>query len=183
MDWQPEWLLRAEIKGVLTLLLAVLMSGGGWLISRRWAKSGVVALNEDEGHTTTAASVWVLSLVCAVFAIAIFIFGAVGGIDDDVPNNRLAWSLLIIGFGAGSFVLALMTGLRWGWDAQGMTYSGFWRPRSVAWENLVQFVQRPEGASFVKDSSGRKIKWTKYTMHPEVLTAAVLKHRPDLAKA
>src|SRR6185436_2715663 len=99
----------------MTLILAGLMAGGGWLISRRWSKRGIVALNEEAGHTTTAPSVSVLAIVCAIFALAIFVFGEVSGIDDAIPNNRLAWSLLILGFGIGSFLLALMTGFRWGW--------------------------------------------------------------------
>jgi hypothetical protein len=181
MDWQPEWLLKAEIKGVVTLLLLGLMSGGGWLISRRWAKSGVVAIGEAEGHTTTAASVWVLSAICALFALSIFLIGILDGIDASVPNNRLAWSLLVIGFAAGALLLALMTGLRWTWNAQGISYRGLWGVRSMFWTDLVRFVCRAEGASFVVDRTGRKISWTKYTMHPEALAAAVGKYRPDLA--
>ena len=183
MDWQPEWLLKAEIKGVMTLLMAGLMTGGGWLISRRWAKQGIVALDDATGHTTTAPSISVLAIICALFAIAIFIGGEAAGIDDTIPNNRLAWSLLIIGFGAGSFLLALMTGFRWGWDAEGISYKGFGRSRSFAWSDLIQFVPRVEGASFVRDKSGKKIKWTKYTMHPEILAAAVARYRPDLVAA
>ena len=183
MDLQPEWLLKAEVKGAVTVVLAGLMSGGGWLISRRWSKAGIVALDADTGHTTTAPSVSVLAVICALFAIAIFIFGEVSGIDDSIPNNRLAWSLLIVGFGAGSFLLALMTGFRWRWDAEGIAFTGFWRTRRFAWANIVQFVRRGEGASFVKDKSGKKISWTKYTMHPEVLVAAIAKYRPDLVTA
>ena len=181
MDWQPEWLLKAEIKGVMTMLLAGLMAGGGWLISRRWGKTGVIALGEAEGHTTTAPSVSVLAIVCAVFALAIFIGGEIYGIDDQIPNNRVAWALLIAGFGAGSFLLALMTGFRWRWDAQGLSYTRFGLTRSFRWGDLVQFKPRVEGASFVRNSAGRKIVWTKYTMHPEMLIAAVTRYRPDLA--
>ena len=183
MDWQPEWLLKAEIKAVMTALLAGLMAGGGWLISRRWARTGVIAIDESEGHTTTAPSVSVLSIVCALFALAIFVGGEIYGVDSDIPNNRLAWALLILGFGAGSFLLALMTGFRWRWDAQGISYTRFGLTRTLSWGEIVQFKPRAEGASFVKSQSGRKIVWTKYTMHPEVLVAAVKHYRPDLAAA
>jgi hypothetical protein len=183
MDWQPEWLLKAEIKAVMTTLLAGLMAGGGWLISRRWAKTGIVALDETEGHTTTAPSVSVLAIICALFALAIFVFGEVYGVDDSVPNDRLAWALLIVGFGAGSFLLALMTGFRWRWDAQGISYTRFGLTRRLSWDDLVQYVRRSEGASFVRGKSGKKIIWTKYTMHPEVLAAAIARYRPDLVPA
>jgi hypothetical protein len=180
MDWQPEWLLKAEIKAVMTVLLAGMMAGGGWLISRRWARTGVIALDASEGHTTTAASVSVLAIVCGVFGLAIFVGGEVYGVDGEIENNRLAWALLITGFCAGSFLLALMTAFRWRWDAQGMAYTRFGFTRTLAWCDLVQFTPRSEGASFVKAKSGKKIIWTKYTMHPEALVAAVTRYRPDL---
>jgi hypothetical protein len=183
MDWQPEWLLKAEIKAVFTVILAGLMAGGGWLISRRWARTGVVALNEADGHTTTAPSVSVLAIICAIFALGIFAAGEIYGIDDSISNDRLAWALLIVGFGAGSFLLALMTGFRWRWDAQGISYTRFGLTRSFSWSELVQFVGRTEGPSFVRHASGKKIIWTKYTMHPEVLAAAVARYRPDLVTA
>src|SRR5215468_1653140 len=110
MEWQPEWLLKAEVKAVVTALLAGIMAGGGWLISRRWSKLGIVALDAEAGHTTTAPSVSVLSAICALFAFAIFVGGELYGIDDTIPNNRLAWCLLVLGFGFGAFLLALMTG-------------------------------------------------------------------------
>ena len=183
MDWQPEWLLKAEIKVVMTAVLAGLMAGGGWLISRRWAKSGIIALDEAEGHTTTAPSVSVLAVICALFALAIFTYGEINGVDSSVENESLAWALLIVGFGAGSFLLALMTGFRWRWDAQGISYTRFGLTRTLSWIDLIQFVKRAEGPSFVKDRAGKKIIWTKYTMHPEVLAAAVARYRPDLIPA
>lgn len=183
MDWQPEWLLKAEIKAVMTAVLAGLMAGGGWLISRRWKTSGVITLDEAEGHTTTAPSVSVLAIVCALFALGIFIIGEVYGVDTRDQNEGLAWALLIVGFGAGAFLLALMTGFRWRWDAQGLSYTRFGLTRSLSWGELVQFAPRAEGASFVKAKSGKKIIWTKYTMNPEVLVAAVTRYRPDLVPA
>ena len=183
MDFQPEWLLKAEVKAVVTMILMGILSGGGWLISRRWGKLGIVSLDADAGHTTTAPSISVLSVICALFAIAIFIYGEFGGVDDSITNDRLAWSLLVIGFGLGAFLLALMTGFRWAWDADGIAFKGFWRTRFFPWCDVVQFVRRQEGPSFVKDKLGKKITWTKYTLHPDILERAVAKYRPDLVAA
>jgi hypothetical protein len=181
MDSFVDGLAEEGAKAILQLILVAALAGGAAIFARNWVRRGKVWVTSDAGHTRMSPFILLVGLLCGAAAAAVLVLGLVYRESLQEPGDFYAWLGLIGGF-LFFFVLMLpFTRQTWDWDREGLRWQGAWRTVSMRWPELARLGTSWDGQFYVADKTGRKIRWSTYTLEHEALRRAIETARPDLS--
>jgi hypothetical protein len=167
-------------QSVLEVILAGLLTLGAATIVRKLVRRGEVHVAPDAGQTCMSPYVLLVGLLLAVVAVMLFAVGLALRQTLREPGEFNAWVEVVAGFSLGCLVILPFTLHTWQWDVTGLRWQGAQRSTSMRWPDILRLGKSWDGGFFAADKTGRKIRWSAYTVEHEALFRAIHEARPDL---
>lgn len=158
----------------LMILTAFAVGGVIDLFVRR---NGSVVLNVDQGRARYPGMVCSFGVVGLVMALVVIAFTALEA--ELWPYWPIAVLVALVLAGTGAYSIRMWTMTRWEWNADSITLALGKRITSVRWSDITH-AKWLIGGWRITGPAGAVSSWYNVVGY-DVMTEALIKHRPDLA--
>ena len=166
-------LFEAGVQQVVEWVIGAIIAVAAALLTSALIRRGEVAVTPTRGRTRQSPEVFVVGLLCAAVAIAAFLWGLLEPATLRDRGDAMAWAGLLIGFTFGFVVMSIYAQHVWTWDENGLNWRGAFRRSSIRWSDLARTGRSWDGQFFARDSHGRAVRWTTYTLQHKALNEVV----------